>query len=123
MKFVKTLLIIVILLTVSGCITEEKEEASAQGVVTFNTKDVGRAEGNCILTASAENDGKFLMVSRLFESKIPCKTKGDCYNFLLEQDDYRRLAPEFEPYLNCEDREDMVSPNKIYKIGSKVKAS
>lgn len=113
MKFVKTLLIIGILLTVAGCVTEKKEETLAQGVVTFNTGDVGRAEGNCILTASAENDGKFLMVSSLFENKIPCETKDDCYNFLLEQDDYRRLAPEFEPYLNCEDREDTIPPNKI----------
>ncbi|GAI86678.1 unnamed protein product, partial [marine sediment metagenome] len=36
MKFVKTLLIIGILLTFVGCATEEKEGTSSQGVITLS---------------------------------------------------------------------------------------
>ena len=47
-------------------------------------------------------ENEFLMVDKVFSKKVSCSTNADCYEFLLNNDDYRSLAPEFEPYLNCE---------------------
>jgi len=121
MKFIKVLLMVGILFTVMGCKTTEVKETPTESLVTFTEADVSDATGYCILTASAKSDGKFLMVNKLFSEKIPCDTNDDCYSFLLEQDDYRSLPPEFEPYLNCEDRDDTISPNKINPNKIKLK--
>ena len=112
MKLVKTLLIIGLLLAFVGCTTEEKITENGD-LVTFSEGgdvDVGKV---CILAATARTNGYFHMVSTLFENEIPCETDTDCYEFLLGDEDYRGLAPEFEAYLDCEERDDTISPNKM----------
>ncbi len=74
-------------------------------VIEQNTKlaktSLPETKGYCVLTAT-EEDENFLMVNELFSTKITCNTKENCYNIMMAKDDYRHLAPEFEPYLNCE---------------------
>ncbi len=109
MKLIKTLLIIGILFATVGCQTEEAEKTSVGEVVTLTVD--GEAKGYCTLTVSEEEDGYFLMVDRLFSTGIECETKDDCYNFLLEDDDFRSLVPELHPYIGCEER--VIEPNKM----------
>ena len=112
MKLIQTLVIIGILLLVIGCKIREAGETLIEGEVTLTTVDVTKTKGYCALTATADRDGYFLTLDKLFSEGIPCDMNDDCYNFLLEQDDFRSLAPEFHAYLSCEEGEPIV-PNKI----------
>ena len=111
MKLIKTVIIGSILLLIVGCQIREVEETLAGGAAKLTAVDVTETKGYCALTAAAEKDGYFLMLDTLFSKEIPCNTNDDCYNFLLEQDDFRSLAPEFHEYLSCE--KEPIVPNKI----------
>lgn len=112
MKFIKTILMIGILFLSVGCQIKEAEKTKA-GEVTPAVYDVTEPKGLCTITAADEKDGYFLMIDRLFSKGISCNTNDDCYNYLLEQDDFRSLAPEFHAYLSCKETEELISPNKI----------
>ena len=103
------MLIIGILLTTMGCQIDESKEAASDEVKSV----ISDAAKYCILTATEEKDGYFNMVDKLFSEGIPCDDNNDCYNFLLEQDDFRSLAPEFYEYLDCEETEESIAPNKV----------
>lgn len=111
MKFLA--LIFLILVVVSGCGILQTEVEEADDLEVFISTDVVEAKGFCVLTASDEPDGTFIMLYDLFSKEIPCDTKEDCFEILYTEDEYRSLAPEFEPYLACEEREDTIQPNKM----------
>ena len=113
MKFIKTILIIGSLLLIVGCQMKEMGGKLIGGEVELTASDVIEGRGYCALTASADRDGYFLMVDQLFSEGIACNTNDDCYNLLLEEDDFRSLAPEFHGYLSCEKSEGSIVPNKI----------
>jgi len=113
MRFIQAILIIGILLLIIGCQMKEVEETLIEGEVTFAAVDVTETKGHCALTATADRDGYFIILNKLFSEGIPCNINDDCYNFLLEQDDFRSLAPEFHAYLSCEEIEEAIVPNKI----------
>jgi nitrous oxide reductase accessory protein NosL len=93
--------IILMSILLVGCTTTQTQESSVQDTITLSEGPTKY----CSLTAYEESDGKFLMVDKIFAEAITCTSNDDCYQYLLEQDDYRRLAPEFEPYLSCEKME------------------
>ena len=96
----KAILMILLALLV-GCNNIE-DSAIQQVSDTKMTEESGSRY--CVMTTTDEEDGRYLMIDRLFtEQDIPCETNADCYEFLLITDEYRELAPEFEPYLDCEE--------------------
>jgi hypothetical protein len=111
MKLIQTISIIGILLLVMGCQIKKVEETLTKGEAILAAVD--GIKGYCTLTATADRDGYFLIIDKLFAEGIPCNTNDDCYNFLLEQDDFGSLAPEFHAFLNCEKVEEPIVPNKI----------
>jgi len=119
MRLVKTILIIGILLATIGCQIKEAEKTSVGSPVTLTITDAAETKGYCTLTAAEEKDGYFHMAEQIFSAGIGCNTKDDCYNLLLENDEFRSkeesksLAPEFYPYLNCGGREGPIEPNKM----------
>ena len=107
------------MLATIGCQTKEAEETSSSSVVTLTVNDMANAKGYCILTATEEKEGYFHMIEQIFSTGISCNTKDDCYDTLLENDEFRSkkdsesLAPESYTYLDCEERTDPIEPNKI----------
>lgn len=84
------------------------------GLATAEDQDKPVRSGKyCVMTATEEQDGRFLMLDELFSDNIPCESDMDCINYLLEDDEYRSLKPDFEQYLACEELEikEIVSQN------------
>ena len=101
---------LILLVLVAGC---AELENNIKIVHTSTTEFSKGLNGICVLTVSLEEDGKFLMEEEIFSQKIPCSSNDDCYEYLLDHDEYEKLTPEFEPYLNCEIRNSIIEPVKV----------
>ena len=110
MKLSNIILIISLIFLVVGCNAIPQEVNVVNKPIMF-ANEKNSLNGFCVMTSTSTlNDEKlyndlkneFLMLDKLFSKPIPCNNNNDCYEFLLDQDDYRSMAPEFEPYLNCE---------------------
>lgn len=110
MKLIKTLIIVSMLCLIVGCAETQMTKEARVNSETSNKEESTQATSFCVISATYENsvnadNVKFQMVDEVFSQEVTCSTDNDCYNFLLENDDYRNLAPEFEPYLACEKSE------------------
>lgn len=100
------------MLLIVGCDAIAQDNNTVNEQVIFKSNE-NRFTGFCVMTSTsgisdkngfAEPDDEFLMLDELFSKPVPCNNNNDCYEFLLDQDEYRSMAPEFEPYLNCESK-------------------
>jgi hypothetical protein len=112
MRHMFIILIAGLLIFSAGCITRaEKIEVNSD--ISFVFEADRDSSGFCIFTSTSSFDGKiryseaddeFMMLDHLLSEEIPCYSDADCYEFLLKNEDYRSMAPEFEPYLNCQSK-------------------
>ncbi len=105
MRLEGIIIILSLLVFITGC---KSNIAPKEGSNIFIAEQTANY---CALTASDQNYGRFLMVQEIFSHKIPCKSNYDCFDFLLKKEEFRSLAPEFEPYLSCEESQE--NPIKI----------
>lgn len=100
MKFIKPILILSLLLFTIGCgETKETKKEDAPVVYVVNEKPTKF----CSMTATKMQREEYLMLDHLITNQpIACNTDDDCYQYFLDNDDYRSLTPDFEPYLYCE---------------------
>jgi hypothetical protein len=105
MKRILALLIGLVL--IAGC----NVQSQPQSYQTYS--EATEENGFCVLTSTSEIDGKnrygeaddeFLMLDEIFSKPVTCSSNAGCYEYLLDHDSYRSMAPEFEPYLNCESK-------------------
>ncbi|MFH2027735.1 MAG: hypothetical protein ABIJ08_01220 [Nanoarchaeota archaeon] len=109
MKLLKICLALSLLCFIVGCATVQN--TAGNKMIEANEQAVAKEiQKLCILTATPEPSDKYFMIEELFSNEIPCETNDDCFNILTQKDDYRKLAPEFEPYLNCEIADGPIEP-------------
>jgi len=110
MKYSIIILIISFSILVAGCTSTYQDNNVVDKQSTFKAYE-DESNRFCVITSTSDFVGKiqyneakneFLMIDELFSETIPRNKNNDCYEFLLDQEGYRSMAPEFEPYLNCE---------------------
>ena len=71
---------------------------------TANSQEapLNKNNGECAFSATAKDAAEFSLVEGAFSNGVSCESTAACYDYLLGTDEYRQLAPEFEPYLECE---------------------
>jgi len=106
-----SILVLILMIITVGCTTINQNSNVNTQPMVFEVYHKTTFSNFCVMTATSDIgdkklfndlDNEFLMLDELFSEPIWCRTNEDCYESLLDQYGYRSMAPEFEPYLNCE---------------------